>query len=684
MSTWRALSAVLACVLASRAARAAESGDAETFRLEESMSERLVVVGPRGDREIAVRRSRSLRASFELPVDPTITVALTGESPVSLRIGSLEFDATLEDDPRFTPLRRSASFLVPPAVGEPPGEPYGTLKLRWSGRRISVRVRGPVGALLPSFVPPAGSSRISLPAEATLTVGDGSWLFLGTSAGRSNRRPGPVPGASPDFARARVSLVGKPADPSADRVAPSIDIRSPGAIVIAGLTRFAGTASDDRGVSRVFWSQGGGPETEARFDAEASAGEGGGETGTFDFDALLPAAGLRNLRVRVVDAGGNSAAEDLALTVLRTGFLATGGESSFVLRDDTVLAWGADVSGQIGDGPDDEPGGSRETPSVVPQLAGSVAISASDTHTVTLRADGTVWSCGANSSGQLGDGTRTAAESPVETAGLAGVRNVAAGWNHSIALRSDGTVWCWGSNSHGQCGDGVAGGERLTPVQVADLPKSVAVAAGHGTSFALGRDGVVRSWGFGTFGTLGNSISSSAIPREVGATMTGGPFHGVVEIAVGTLHALARRSDGTVWAWGFADDGALGIGSTAGLVSHLTVVPVLVQGVSGATSISASSFGSAAVLGDGTVVAWGNNRWGEIGDGTRTKRESPVAVPSLRNVVRIVSGHSSRHMLAVLGDDTVLGWGSYTTGTPLHPSTQGDVWTVQPMEILGP
>ena len=135
------------------------------------------------------------------------------------------------------------------------------------------------------------------------------------------------------------------------------------------------------------------------------------------------------------------------------------------MSDETVRTWGSNSSGQLGDGTvNDSP-----VPVQVGGLTEVDAIAAGKAHTVALMKDDTVQTWGSNSSGQLGDGTVNDSPIPVQVAGLsADVAAVAAGEAHTVALKNDGTVWTWGSNSNGQLGDDTKE-DKSTPVKVKDL-----------------------------------------------------------------------------------------------------------------------------------------------------------------------------------------------------------------------
>lgn len=150
-----------------------------------------------------------------------------------------------------------------------------------------------------------------------------------------------------------------------------------------------------------------------------------------------------------------------------------------------------------------------------PGLKNVVAIAAGGAHSLAVTAEGTVWSWGANGSGQLGDGSTADSAAPVQVRGLSNVTAVAAGDRHSLALTADGAMWAWGENSNSQLGDGTTV-NRNTPVPVALMGKVTAIAAGKLHSMALAEDGTVWSWGDNTRGQLGDgTVAGAAAPVQV-------------------------------------------------------------------------------------------------------------------------------------------------------------------------
>jgi alpha-tubulin suppressor-like RCC1 family protein len=320
-------------------------------------------------------------------------------------------------------------------------------------------------------------------------------------------------------------------------------------------------------------------------------------------------------------------------------------------------------------------------------------VSAGNTFAMGLKPDGTVWSWGDNVVGQLGDGTTTNRTTPVQVcdAGetdpcanfLTGVNAVAGGGAHAVALKPDGTVWTWGNNTDGQLGDGTATG-RTTPVQVCEagetapcanfLSNVIAVSAGVFHTMALKSDGTVWAWGDNAYGQLGNgSATDSSTPVQVCETGETAPcanyLSGVVAVNTQYLHSMALKNDGTVWTWGNNLSGQLGDGTTT---DRSTPVQVCQTGsapcttvLSGISSISAGQFHSTAGKNDGTVWAWGSNSSGQLGNATATSSTLPVTVCDAGETspcANFLSGVSDAagggdNTLARKNDGTVWAWG---------------------------
>ncbi|HEX6351513.1 hypothetical protein [Actinophytocola sp.] len=374
------------------------------------------------------------------------------------------------------------------------------------------------------------------------------------------------------------------------------------------------------------------------------------------------------------------------MTTTRTDEMADPGATAAVTPG-TLLAWGRNNSGQLGDGTTT----GRALPAPVPNLTGVIAFAEGSGFGLAVLSNGTVRAWGNNSNGQLGDGTKTDRATPAPVPGLNNVVAVAAGSGHSLALTADGKLFAWGRNLIGQLGLGVEGTDRLTPVQVnLGLSRVKALAAGDnftvlllsdgkvmtcgsngngelgdGTkepratlapvqnlvtvkAIATGRrhvmtltsNGVIRAWGDNTNGQLGNgNTTDSPLPTTVNTDSLNGK---VIAIACGGQHSLALMADSRVKAWGLNDEGQLGDGTT----TSPRVFPVSTAvGGENAIAIDAGFDHSVMLTTGGVVRAWGSNSEGQIGDGTTTNRTRPTEVSGLVGITGVIAGGYSTFAL---------------------------------------
>jgi alpha-tubulin suppressor-like RCC1 family protein len=372
-----------------------------------------------------------------------------------------------------------------------------------------------------------------------------------------------------------------------------------------------------------------------------------------------------------------------------------------VNEDGTVRCWGANDSGQLGNGT------TTTGPTVVPVLVSgintAVAISAGAAHTCALLADGSARCWGSNFNGQIGDGTRFEDRpTPVAVSGLTNAVAIAAGGFHTCALLADGSARCWGSNFNGQIGDGTSGGNRPTPVAVTGLTNAVAITAGGffaGHTCALLADGTARCWGFNFDGQIGDGTSGGNRPTPAAVTgLTNAVAITAGDTDAGSGHTCALLADGTASCWGSNKDGEVGDGTSGGN----RPTPVAVTGLSNVVAVAGGDAHTCALLASGTVRCWGNNTSGQLGDGSGggsftardiaagrnhtcavranstvscwgsngsgqigdgtsgVNRLSPVTVPGLSNVVAVAGGDA--HTCALLASGTVRCWGLNTSG----------------------
>jgi alpha-tubulin suppressor-like RCC1 family protein len=315
--------------------------------------------------------------------------------------------------------------------------------------------------------------------------------------------------------------------------------------------------------------------------------------------------------------------------------------SLVVLADDTVWEWGTH----------DRP----YLPVAVPQMHNIRSLAGVGAHSLALLNGGTVMAEGYNSEGQLGDGTRDSRLGWAAVAGLSGVEGIAASDDFSLARLGDGTVWTWGRNIISRLGDGTPA-EHLQPVQVAGLSDIQGIAAGDDHALALRSDGTVWAWGSNWLGQLGQG---DHWPSSIATPVAVQNLRDVADIAAGTEYSLALRSDGSLWGWGQNTHGQLGIGEGS---AREVDAPVRIESLSEVRAVAAAGGHALALLGDGTVWAWGRNEAGQLGDGTRSDRHTPVRVGGLTDVRAIAAGGT--HSLVLTACDQIWSWGD-ETGRPI-------------------
>jgi alpha-tubulin suppressor-like RCC1 family protein len=254
--------------------------------------------------------------------------------------------------------------------------------------------------------------------------------------------------------------------------------------------------------------------------------------------------------------------------------------------------------------------------------SGVRAVSVGGTFACALTIAGEVRCWGSGTLGQLGDGLVSSSAIPITPAGLAnGVTQVAAGAQHACALTAASVVRCWGWNNYGETGDPSGATTTATPVDVSGLPANVvSIAVGGYHSCAITSGGAAWCWGENQVGQLGDGTTTD---RATPALVPG--LSGIVAMTGGTYHTCALTAGGSAWCWGSNNSGQIGDGT---IVDRWSPVPV--NGLSsGVAQISGGRFHSCAVDTLGRAKCWGNNAWGQLGDGTTTNRLTPVGVSGL-------------------------------------------------------
>ena len=316
-----------------------------------------------------------------------------------------------------------------------------------------------------------------------------------------------------------------------------------------------------------------------------------------------------------------------------------------------------------------------------PTLATAVASGAEGSCALTNTGGVKCW--GYNGEDQLGTGQQglVASSVPVDVSGLqTGVAAIAAGDRHSCALTTAGGVKCWGMARRGQLGDGTAM-RRLAPVDVVGLGSGVkAIAGSVDSSCALTTAGGVKCWGWNDFGLVGDGtttnrsapvdvvgLSSGVTAITVGCAVTSaggvkcwGGSYGLTPVdrfapgsgIVAMTHTCALTSAGGVKCWGLNDRGQVGDGTTVDRPTPVDVVGL----TSGVTAVSAWGGHACALLSAGGVKCWGENDFGQVGDGTTVDRAAPVGIAELTSGVAAVSA-GVFHTCALMQNGGVRCWG---------------------------
>ena len=394
-------------------------------------------------------------------------------------------------------------------------------------------------------------------------------------------------------------------------------------------------------------------------------------------------------------------------------------------RNGHLWSWGGNAAGQLGDGT----ANSRFVPVRVQaasggNLSGVLSISAGAGYSAALVNGGTVWAWGENSQGQLGNGTTDPANRATRVPGLVGVKGVKAGSGGSVvAVKGNGWPMVWGDNSYGQLHDGTTRDRhRPKPLQVAAEtmgPLTGVLSTSLNHTLVLQTYGRALAWGRNLYGQLGNGTtdpSDLAVPVVFAGSLTelaAGLEHslavdtqgavwgwgqnascqighsadssphplpwriddlpGVSAVSPSLATSLALDTDGNVWGWGYNGDGQLGTGG----ISDKECTPVQAVGLPGAKAVAASGLWSMALGVDGSVYGWGDNRYGQLGNGTNVASLTPVPAQGLDSVKGMAAGWG--FALALKSDGTVWSWGNNDYGQ------LGHAWpgaTYAPMQVV--
>lgn len=287
-------------------------------------------------------------------------------------------------------------------------------------------------------------------------------------------------------------------------------------------------------------------------------------------------------------------------------------------------------------------------------------------HTLVIKNDGTLYSCGYNNAGQLG---RTTPTFPSRTVlQQVGTDNdwqaVAAGGLHSLAIKTDGSLWACGSNGYGELGNGT-NTNRSVFTRIGTDNNWLAIDAGDAVSIGLKNDGTLWTWGINESKQLGDGTNINRnVPVQIGAADW-------QAASCGAGHFIAVKTDGTLWGWGRNDSGQ------SGVIIIYNGFPVQIGTGTNWQKVTCGGYHSLAIKQDGSLWGWGYNTSSQLGDGTTTNRSEPTHIGTADNWKTIDGG--AWHSIGLKNDGSLWWWGR--TGNFLSygavPTRVGESWNWQ-------
>ncbi len=351
-----------------------------------------------------------------------------------------------------------------------------------------------------------------------------------------------------------------------------------------------------------------------------------------------------------------------------TAIVAGDGITIAISPSGEVRSWGYAAYGTLGRS------GVAHLPGLVPNLPPSVRVSSGGLLSCAGTVAGQVYCWGAGPHGIGCSVPYQMAPVPIVNFTDTAIGLTTGVGSRVCAAAKSGLTRCWGDNAWGGCGIGVAGAPVCTPGKaVLDLSDTVQISAGDKHTCARAAGGKVRCWGTSPSGELGDGgafgyANKTSTPRDVKGLVD------AIDLSASGNHACAVRAGGTVVCWGNNESGQLGDGS---LTNRNAPTPAF--GLSDAIAVDAGGDHTCALRKTGQVVCWGNNSYGQLGTGTTYKSIAPLPVPALDAVVAISAG--KHHTCAVRKNGEVRCWGLNGYGELGSGKTGGQ--SLSPVTVVG-
>ncbi|MFH1231534.1 MAG: hypothetical protein V1709_08585 [Planctomycetota bacterium] len=356
--------------------------------------------------------------------------------------------------------------------------------------------------------------------------------------------------------------------------------------------------------------------------------------------------------------------------------IASGGYHSVAIASDgTLWAWGKNTSGQLGIGGNSQ----RFTPQKISDETEWADVACGVEFTIAIKNNGTLWGWGQNARGNLGTGNTTNQDKPVQIGTANNWTKISAGATFIVVLNSLGQLWSCGNNLYGQLGIGSTTAS-FTLTQIGSGTTWASISCGEYHAIATKTDGTLWAWGNNSYGQLGiGSTTDGTSPAQIGALTTWS------KIGTGARHSFAIKTDGTLWAWGKNTAYQLGDGTTT-----QRTAPVQIGVATDWESVNGGHGHSMGIRTTGKLYGWGSNTVGQLGDGTTTSKTTPgqIGTDVDWNILAIGASVMGRSTMA-LNDTLILftwgenNYGQLGDGTVTYSSTQIQFGDVAPVWTAG-
>lgn len=328
-----------------------------------------------------------------------------------------------------------------------------------------------------------------------------------------------------------------------------------------------------------------------------------------------------------------------------------------IKADGTLWAWGSAAIGRLGNG---STSGEELLPVQIGTDTDWVSVYVGNDHSIGMKANGTLWAWGSNYSGQLGLGHQNSVSVPTQIGSDTDWQAISLGNFHTMAIKTDGTLWTWGNNSKGQLGNGTVSisGHVLVPTQIGTDTDWAVVAAGYQHSQGIKTNGTLWGWGLENHGRLGNgnNVTGSSdtfqpTPAQIGIGTDW------VTVSAGNNHSHALKTNGTLWAWGYGSSGRLGTGNTSNQAT-----PIQIGTDTDWSIVRAANGFSNFLKTDGTRWACGLDSNGRLGNGSAGSVTVPTQIGTDTDWTGITEGVISSHGVGLKSDGSLWAWGGNNNG----------------------